>query len=318
MKKLMALCAAAVALGLSGCGDDVTKVYTTSCAPTVFVTGSVTTPAVAPPCTVPVNFTMDDTAAQSFGPGEAQWKGSWKYDAITRIGYYDAGWSGPFPPLYDDGPWTTGGHEPIGEVAGDHVFGATMFVQVPEEKVTYAYGLIDHTFGDGWIWPGSQNGGFDVLPDATAAIDAQGVVRPAPGTTNLKLVLDTAALKAPATGTWDTSEVRVKGLAWGWFEVPMYDDGTHGDATAADGKWTFQLSDWTGPGKPARGGLLTAGEWPFVFVFGPDGANEKEYKSPSPPTEGVTAFLKTGAGAFTATTVTTQPAGDKNTLVTVP
>ena len=46
------------------------------------------------------------------------WKGSMVYDATTRVATIDGSWTGPFPMLYDDGPWNQGGHEPAGATAG--------------------------------------------------------------------------------------------------------------------------------------------------------------------------------------------------------
>lgn len=325
MKKLLTILGAFALAVVTGCSstDNVTNV--TSCQPSPFKPGTVAAPLSAtkwPACTVPVNFSMDDTANKVFQNGEAMWKGSFQYDSVTRVAYFDATWNGgngPHVPLYDDGPWTTGGHEPIGEVAGDHIFGATVFVFLPTAEQTWEYGLVDHAFGDGWIWRGS-NGSFKVQPTSAAPIDAAGIAMLPFGTTDMKLELNTAQLTPPAGGgAWDTTEVRVKGSPWSWQEVTMYDDGTHGDTTAADGIWTFRLSDWVGAGHQFyHSGLLGPGDHQFVFVFGPS-ATSKEYKVPTPPTAGVSAFtMAEGAVDWTSTTVLTQAAGDKNTYITVP
>ena len=77
----------------------------------------------------------------------------------------------------------------------------------------------------------------------------------------------------------------MKGSAWGWGEVTLRDDGTKGDATAGDGKYTFTSLrdvDLTTPPYP---GLLKSGDKPeFIFVFG--GVEYKDARPgerPTPP-----------------------------------
>jgi hypothetical protein len=74
---------------------------------------------------VAVNFTVDDTANKVYQAGYLQWKGSFVYNPTTRIITFDDTWADPLIPLYDDGPWKSGGHEPVGAVAGDHKWGVT-------------------------------------------------------------------------------------------------------------------------------------------------------------------------------------------------
>jgi hypothetical protein len=237
--------------------------------------------------------------------GEAQWKGSFMYDSVTRVAFYAADWNGgngPFAPLYDDGPWSgyaagnvmKYGHEATGEAAGDGVFGATMFVYPPSTGTTlYEYGMVDHAFGDGWIWKGS-NGTFSVAAGATAALKATPLTLDTFGTTDMQLHLDTANLDTtctpvpPATTctplTWDfAGGVKVKGSAWGWYEVAT---------TNVGGVYSFTLSDFAGAGKQLyHTGLLgSCGTSQFVFVFyAADGKTNKEYKVGGvPPTTGRT------------------------------
>jgi hypothetical protein len=281
-----------------------------------------------------VNFVIDDTANKVFKDGEAQWKGQFAYDAVTRVSFNDANWGGPYAALYDDGPWSgyaSGntikyGHEPAGSVAGDHILGVTVFVYTPTAAQTYSYGLIDHAFGDGWIWPASTNGSFTVNPGATTAVTATGATLAPFGTTDMQLQLDTANLQpncvpvAPATTctpttNWDfAGGIKVKGSAWGWYEVSTTNTG---------GVYSFTLSDFAGAGKQLyHTGLTKAGDTPaFVFVFyAADGTTSKEYKVGSvPPATGVTAGTKaSGATVWTPATVVNQAAGDKNTYITVP
>src|SRR5437660_1372237 len=93
-----------------------------------------------PAGTVAVNFSVDDTANKVWKDKEMVWKGAMIYDAATNKISYDSNWGGPWAPLYDDGPWTAGGHEPDGATAGDHVFGVTVFAPNAAAQ-SYAYGL---------------------------------------------------------------------------------------------------------------------------------------------------------------------------------
>jgi hypothetical protein len=325
MKKLAILCSTALALGVAGCGGGNT-INTVSCEPKLFNPAN----PVQPACTIPVNFTVDDSVNQVFANAEMQWKGSFQYDAATRVAYYDGTWNGgngPFAPLYDDGPWTAGGHEPIGSTAGDHKLGATIFVHPHAAVEHWEYGLVDHAFGDGWIWIGA-NGKFDVNPGATQPIPATGQTMPAFGTVDLKLTIDTNNL---AAGTWTGRPVQVKGSAWGWVDIPIVDDGTLGDDVAGDGIYTFVLSQYAGAGKQLyHTGLTKTGDVAqFVFAFGAGhlgSATYKEYKvvaCGTPPANcasstGVLAFTGPAGGPWTATTVSNQTTGDLNTIVTIP
>ncbi len=278
-----------------------------------------------PSGTVAVDFTVDDTANKQWQSQELEWKGAMLYDTATRKVTYDSTWAGPWAKLYDDGPWNRGGHEPNNAVAGDHKLGVTVFVTPPATgSQTYEYGLRDATNPDpangGWVWVGS-NGSFTVNAGATAAITAAGQTFPAHGTVDLRLTIDTHNLGA---GTWDTSRVAVKGSAWGWSEVDLHDDGTHGDATSGDGIYTYVLSQNLNQNAPPYPGLLKSGDRPeFIFVFG-TAPNSKEYKDSSAVAEktGVTAGTK-AASASDFTNQTLQITGGTglgsgNTFIEVP
>ncbi len=293
---------------------------------------------VQPANTVAVNFRVDDSTNRVYAAGELLWKGSMTYDPATRKITYDANWTGgttghDWAPLYDDGPWdvlnaTTGqpGHEPKGSVAGDHKWGVTVFASTVSSDPQYAsglpqtfeYGLVDANpnYNYGWIWQGG-NGTFTVTTATTPEITAQGMTFSPFGTTNMKLVIDTNALLAK-TPPWDTSTITVKGGPWAWVEVPVYDDGTHGDDLAGDGKYTFVLSNFVGAGTNlTHTGLLKAGDTPeFVFVFG--GVEYKDANSAASP-DGVTAFVKfAGAADWTSVPVEVQTTGYQNTFITTP
>jgi hypothetical protein len=283
-------------------------------------TGGFTQPAG----TVAVNMTIDDTANKAYANGDIAWKGSMKYDSATRIATKDSSWGGPFAKMYDDGPWNMGGHEPAGNVAGDHKFGATIFIAPPATgSDTYEYGAIDTTNNDGWIWRGS-NGSFMIAAGATAAITGTGLTIPAFGTTDVKITLDKNSLLARTlgdggVGSWDTTKVQIKGSGWAWSYATLADDGMKGDDTAADGKFTFVMSQFVGAGKQfPHSGLGAQGDKiQFVFGLGPGDAVEYKETSGTAAKAGVKAYTK-ASGAATWTEITTIPVNsDKNTYVEI-
>ncbi len=147
---------------------------------TVLIT-AVTAAGFLPPADhVAVNFTIDDTANQSYlGADGLAWKGSFNFDPSTRILSLNGAWGGPYPMLYDDGPWDSGGHEPLGSIANDGIWGVTAWVPTTATQ-TFEYGAIRGSVNgsDGnWIWIGS-NGTFTVTSGATMPIDAPGLVVP--------------------------------------------------------------------------------------------------------------------------------------------
>ena len=223
MKRFSILSAAAIAV-LAACG------------------GSSKPPTFKQPAgTTAVNFSVDDTANKVFtdstlpdggvGPSDLQWKGAMLYDPATNKVSADSSWGGPFAALYDDGPWTAGGHEPEGSSGGDHIFGVTVFVTPPASGSgdTYSYGLNDGSIKltstvidpNGWIWPSSTNGSFTVAPAAAAPVKADGVTLKKFGTTDVQFSVNTSAL---APGAWDTSVISVKSSAWGWSGIKFTSD----------------------------------------------------------------------------------------------
>jgi hypothetical protein len=270
-----------------------------------------------------VNFTVDDTANGVFAPGDLQWKGSMRYDPVTRIVTRDPNWTGPnWAPLYDDGPWTLGGHEPYASLAGDHKLGIAVIVMPPTDVDAgadlYEYGLIDVTqAGGGWIWRGA-NGTFSVPVGQTADIVAVGQIMPAFGTVDLRITIDTANLAPSPTdaGVWNTGVVVIKGSSWGWNDITLRDNGLLGDAVANDRKFTFQLSQYVGAGKqfPHRG-LAAHGDRPeFVFVLA-----GVEYRNALGQSAvlGVTGATLAG-NIWAPATISLTPAPTFNTVITVP
>lgn len=309
-----------VAMGLAACSsDDESKA-----GPTGFT---------QPAGTVAVNFSVTDNSG-SFRAGELEWKGAMKYDAATRIVTKDAGWGGPYAPLYDDGPWnvaTIAGHEPAGSRAGDHVWGVTIFVAPPAAGTeTYGYGLQDAayqtSFGNGWIWPAGPDGSFSVDAGRTAPINATGTTIPAWGTTDWELTVnanDMATALTTTSGPPTITSVGVKSSAWAWGVIPLADDGLKGDAAAGDHVYTLRLSEYAGTGKLYfHTGLLHSGATPqdkpeFVFVWN---GTTKEYKDANgvARTAGVASRIKPAATWDPVTVVTSACGNTSNTCVVVP
>lgn len=263
-------------------------------------------PFTQPGGTVAVNFRVTDLTG-SYRAGELQWKGAMKYDPSTRIVTKDSGWGGPYAPLYDDGPWnipTIAGHEPAGSIAGDHIWGVTVFIAPPAAGTeSFGYGLIDHAFGDGWIWSG-PDGSFAIDAGRTAPLNATGMTIPAWGAIDFELRINADEMATALNTT--VTQVGVKGSAWAWTPIWLTDDGTKGDATSGDHIYTMRLSEYAGTGKTFyHTGLLHTGDRPeFIFVF--NGSGNKEYKDASGNARlaGVTAAIKPAATWDPITAVT--------------
>lgn len=273
----------------------------------------VTATFAAPAGFVAVNFTVDDRANRTYdGTDGLAWKGSFAFDPASRVLTFDGSWPGPFAPLYDDGPWTSGGHEPDGAVAGDHLWGLTAWVAPADQ--TFEYGVIRGSVGgsDGeWIWAG-PNGSFAVAAGTPGPIAAAGLLIPPFGTTDLRLTLDAraggAALALPFQGSAPSS-VAVRSAAWGWNDLPLVDDGTHGDEQGGDGIFTFVRS----LRRDKHEGLLLPGELPFLLVL--DGV---EYRVGGvAASAGLEASLDAGGG-WAPVAISTQGADPFADVLVVP
>lgn len=251
--------------------------------------------------TVAVNFSVDDTANQVYAPRDLYQKGSIAFDPLTRIAVQEPTWRGPWPPLYDDGGWDVGGHEPVGAIAGDHQLGITYFVAPTAVVQGFEYGLVDTTYdpGDGngaWVWNG-DNGSFQVAPGATDPVEAPGQVFSAFGTIDLTIRLDTTAL---AAGTWDQSTILVKGSPWAWVPTEMAKNPSINQA------W-FALISHVGPtGVFKHSGLLRSGDVVhFVLVFAPN----VEYRDATGALDtGVTATITAPGGSPVPVPITREAA----------
>jgi hypothetical protein len=230
-----------------------------------------------------VTFFVDDTANQTYSSGALEWKGSFVYDEQTNIITFDASWGaeqGPYPPLYDDGPISEGGHEMVGAVAGDHIFSAEVYVKASGSgDQEFQYGVINEF--DNWIWEG-PNGKFVLPRDSTERIAAPGYFIHAFGTYDLIVKLDTAQLNSgflPFDPAVD--KIYLKGTMNSWDKRQLLDNGQKGDAAAGDGIYTYHHAENLGP----HDGLLYAGQHvQFVFLIG-----DLEYKRGDALSDGVSA-----------------------------
>src|SRR5262245_39842738 len=117
---------------LVACGDDDDGGGTPDARPVDAATGPDAAPAFPQPAgTGPINFSVDDTINKVYQAGDLEWKGSMIFDTATRKVTLDSNWGGPWALLYDDGPWSAGGHEPVGSTANDNKWGVTVFVTPP-------------------------------------------------------------------------------------------------------------------------------------------------------------------------------------------
>lgn len=262
-----------------------------------------------------VTFFVDDTANQTYAGGALEWKGSFVYDEQTNIMTFDASWGaevGPYPPLYDDGPISQGGHEMPGAVAGDHIFSAEVYLKASGSgDQEYQYGVINEF--DNWIWEG-PNGKFVVPRDSTERIAASGYFIHAFGTYDLIVKLDTSKLNSgflPFDPAVD--KIYLKGTMNSWDRRQLLDNGQKGDQAAGDGIYTYHHAENLGP----HDGMLYAGQHvQFVFLIG-----DLEYKRGDALSDGVSAYTNcAGATDFAESPVFLEPESRgkiKNTTVIV-
>jgi len=268
------------------------------------VTVTISTQFAPPAGYVAVNFTIDDTANKTYDNTDGlAWKGSFGFNSATRILTQDGSWGGPFPMLYDDGPWTSGGHEPEGATAGDSLWGVTVWVS-NAIATTLEYGAISGSVdgSDGtWIWESSTgNGAVSIPVGATTAINAPGLIIPVHGTIDLLLTIDVSSNGANLASGFQTAysagDVQVKVSALGWNTSTLFDDGTHQDETANDGIYSFALSEFLGKhdGLPKAGDVVG-----FVFVL-----KGVEYKvSGTASSAGVSAYTADGSAGWTVSAI---------------
>ena len=253
-----------------------------------------------------VTFFVDDTANRTYSGAEIRWMGTFIYDPDTNVITHDPNWGvvlASYPPLYDDGPISNGGHEMPGASAGDHIFSAEVYVQAkPDQELQYKYGAINAE--GNWIWTG-PNGEFKLPAGSSERIDADGFFIRAFGTYDLKLTLDTLELNQVS---WpfdpNTDELSIRGSMNAWTARVLFDDGdfeNSGDAVAGDGVFTYLHSANLG----AHDGLLS-GEQRVHFAFW---INGREYLKADLIPAGVSAWTNC-AGEFEPSSLIVEP-GDR-------
>ncbi|NOZ02089.1 MAG: hypothetical protein GXP54_09400 [Deltaproteobacteria bacterium] len=240
-------------------------------------------PETSPGQAARIRFKVDDSKNRTYQDKQMVWTGSFKWSAADNTIVPASSWlpsDGPYPPLYDDGPTSQGGHEPDGSVKGDHVFETEVFFKATE-TTTFEYGVLNEF--DGWIWVG-PNGQFEVPKGSSDTITAPGLTIPAFGTVDFKVTLDSAALDdsfmpfVPCDVDPGGSCIYLKSSANSWAPVQLLDNGEKGDDQGGDGVYTFVQSLNLGP----HDGLLYTGQHAqFVFSFAmaeTDPENGLEYK----------------------------------------
>ena len=277
--------------------------------------GDSTATFVKPEGYASVTFFVDDTANQTYGSGDIEWKGSFVYDPATNIITHDPAWAGevgPYPPLYDDGPIAEGGHEMPGASAGDHIFSVEVYVKAEADRdLEFQYGAINEF--DNWIWEG-PNGEFVLPAGGTSRLDAPGYVIPGFGTYDLIVTLDTSQLNE-AFRPFDpqNQKIYLKGSMNSWDARQLLDDGQRGDVAAGDGIYTYHHAENLGP----HDGMLFAGQH-VQFVFMLDGL---EYKRIDALADGVAAMTNcAGPDSWEQVPVIMEPESRgriKNTAVVV-
>jgi len=199
-----------------------------------------------------LRFSVDDSTSKTYAGGELLLKGQFKYQRATNVITFDAGWSGPFVPLWDDGP---AGREGPGSTAGDHKLGALVYM-VPCVARTLEYGLLSPA---GWMWPNGGNMKVTVKPGDPPKVLSGYKVPPRRGV-DLQVEVDNRYLWGVKVRP-GSDAVTVHGTFSHWAPMLCGDKGTGGDAVAGDHKYTGRLSAQVGRGRRfPHLGLLQPGQ----------------------------------------------------------
>jgi hypothetical protein len=270
-----------------------------------------------------LTFAVDDSANKTFEDGQIVWTGSFSWDEKSNTITYATSWlptDGPYPPLYDDGPVSKGGHEQEGATKGDHIF-STQVKYAPTEDRLIEYGALNEL--GNWMWVG-PNGKLEIQKGQSGVVAVPGMKLPKHGDIDLKVTLDTVKLNA-CCSKWNTKDYAfyLKGTMNMWTPIQLLDNGQKGDEVAGDGVLTYIHKQNLGI---HDGGLSAGDEVQFVFVTtkGDQTADAgAEYKAGTTAfADGVSAWASTGvAGAWQPLVV--QLAKDSkgkvdNTAVIVP
>jgi len=269
-----------------------------------------------------VTFAVDDSANKTYENGQMRWTGSFVWEEASNSLTYAASWlpeDGPYPPLYDDGPRSEGGHEREGATAGDSIFTTEVYV-LADSDLLFEYGLLNEF--DNWIWVGG-NGILEIPEGSTEVVTIPTMVMPSFGDVDGKLTLDINALQEDFAGA-PVAKVFVKGTMNSWAPVQILDNGKGEDAQADDGIFTYHHLSSLGP---HDGGLSPGSEVQFVFMLAlnaEDFAEDAlEYKSGGDALpDGVKAYTDAnspGEWAEVAVTLATDSKGKTmNTAFIVP
>lgn len=247
-----------------------------------------------------LTFFVDDRANKTFADGQMKWTGTFSWDEETNFIVFSAAWmptDGPFPPLYDDGPRSTGGHEMEGAEAGDHIFSAEVYFNA-DEDTDFQYGVLNEL--DFWMWEG-PNGQLTVPKGSQKTFNLEGLALKAFGAVDMKLLVDVAQIHPEFSYVqeWEKINVFSKGTMNMWTPIQILDagpDAKKGDETVDDGVYTFVH----GLNLGKHTGLLYEGAHAqFTIMFSKNDETYEEaveYKlltegTIKGPTEGIEAFI---------------------------
>jgi len=273
---------------------------------------------------VVITFDVDDSANKTYTDADIYWTGSFAWDEKTGgIITPETSWlpeERAWPPLYDDGPISEGGHEREGAKKGDSIFSTQVKIKT-DEDIVIEYGALNEA--SNWMWVG-PNGVLELKKGDSGIKAAKTLVLPKFGDVDIKLELELAKLhKNFLKWSTKTHKFFVKGTMNTWTPVQLLDDGKSGDAKADDGILTYVHSTKLG----VHDGLVSVGdEVQFVYVTTTGdtrAAAGQEYKgSTAAYPDGITAYTNTGPGkAWAEVEIKLLPDSKgkfKNTAIIVP
>ena len=180
-----------------------------------------------------ISIRVDDRANRTYAEGQLTWIGNMRFQPDQNYMVIDVAWVGPYVPLWDDGPYVTGGHEAADQTANDHVFSAEPFLRADRSyQLQYA---IEDELGHR-IWPG-EHGVLHILNGEHGRVAAPGLVIEPFGSVDVRVTFDTNA-RHPDFGFPFTSVGITTNLTYDE-RIELVDDG--------DGVYTFQWSEHLGP-----------------------------------------------------------------------
>ena len=245
-----------------------------------------------------LRISVDDSTDKTYAGQELLLKGNFKYNAKTNVISPDSNWTGPFVPLWDDGP---SGLEGPGSTAGDHKFGATIYAQ-PGSSTTYNYGILSPA---GWMWPSSGNATVTVKPGG-GTVTMPGYKLPPRAGVDLLWTVDNKYLSGKKVDPGFQAVV-IRSTATHWAPLLCNDLGVKGDKTKGDAIYSCRLSAQVGVGRLfPHLGLARPGQSVRFYVDIGGGS----YTSP----KGVTCHATHGSGV----TQLTVAASGSNLNVNIP